>query len=100
MSGHYDNGMTHSMTMDQRRFASSATRRLLGQDGPFHVEGREVWIENLSCREMVKPLGTPLLVYSSARLLDNIAAVCSQMVLESRLRDLESKAILGAGIPA
>lgn len=63
------------MTSDTRLSVSSATRRLLGQDGPFRVEGGEVWIEGFSCREIVKPLGTPLLVYSSARLLDNIAAV-------------------------
>lgn len=63
------------MTSDTRLSVSSATRRLLGQDGPFRVEGGEVWIEGFSCREIVKPLGTPLLVYSSARLLDNIAEV-------------------------
>lgn len=65
------------MIRDQRQFASSATRRLLTQDGPFHVESGEVWVEGLSCREMVKPLGTPLLVYSAARLRDNIAEVAA-----------------------
>lgn len=69
----YDNGMTNSVTLNQRRVASSATRRLLRQDGPFHTEAGEIWIEHLSCREIVKPLGTPLLVYSAARLRDNIA---------------------------
>ncbi|MGB4782707.1 MAG: hypothetical protein WBH61_11850 [Candidatus Methylomirabilis sp.] len=68
-------GMATSMTRDKRVSASSATRRFLSQDGPFRVEGGEVWIESLSCREIVKPLGTPLLVYSTARLLDNIAEV-------------------------
>jgi len=63
------------MTRDTRLAAVSATRRVLSQGGPFRVEGGEVWIESLSCREIVKPLGTPLLVYSAARLLDNIAEV-------------------------
>lgn len=67
--------MTNSMTLDHRRFAALATRRLLGREGPFHVESGEVWIERLSCREIAKPLGTPLLVYSAARLRDNIAEV-------------------------
>ena len=75
MSARNNAGTAISMTRDARLFASSATRRLLSQDGPFHVEGGEVWIESLSCREIVKPLGTPLLVYSTARLLDNIAEV-------------------------
>ena len=70
-------GMTTRMTRDTRLSALSATRRLLRQDGPFHVAGGEVWIEGLSCREIVKPLDTPLLVYSSARLLDNIAEVAA-----------------------
>ncbi len=69
--------MTKQMTNDQRLFASSATRRFLRQDGPLHVKGGEIWIEGLSCREMAKPLGTPLLIYSSARLRDNIAAVAA-----------------------
>ena len=69
--------MTKSMTLDQRRFASIATRRLLGQEGPFHADSGEVWIERLSCREIAKPLGTPLLVYSAARLRDNIAEVAA-----------------------
>lgn len=66
-------GTATRMIRDKRLSVSWATRRLLSQDGPFRVEGGEVWIESLSCREVVKPLGTPLLVYSSARLLDNIA---------------------------
>src|SRR5574337_1160134 len=70
-------GAAMSMTRDTRLFAPSATRRLLGQDGPFHVDGGEMWIESLSCREIVKPLGTPLLVYSSARLRDNIVEVAA-----------------------
>lgn len=70
-------GTATRMTSDTRLSVSSATRRLLGQDGPFRVEGGEVWIEGFSCREIVKPLGTPLLVYSSARLLDNIAEVAA-----------------------
>ncbi|MDD5560114.1 hypothetical protein [Candidatus Methylomirabilis sp.] len=70
-------GAAMSMTRGIRLFASSATRRLLGQDGPFHVDGGEMWIESLSCREIVKPLGTPLLVYSSARLRDNIVEVAA-----------------------
>ncbi len=69
--------MTTRMTLDQRRFASIATRRLLGQEGPFHADSGEVWIERLSCREIAKPLGTPLLVYSAARLRDNIAEVAA-----------------------
>lgn len=68
-------GTATRMTSGTHLSVSLATRRLLGQDGPFRVEGGEVWIEGLSCREIVKPLGTPLLVYSSARLLDNIAEV-------------------------
>src|SRR5574337_1986988 len=77
MSARDNAGAAMSMTHGTRLFASSATHRLLGQDGPFHVEGGEMWIENLSCREIVKPLGTPLLVYSSARLRDNIAEVAA-----------------------
>lgn len=73
MSERDDNGMTHSVNLNQRRIASSATRRLLSQDGPFHAEAGEIRIERLSCQEIVKPLGTPLLVYSAARLRDNIA---------------------------
>lgn len=69
--------MTKRMTLDHRRFASIATRRLLGQKGPFHAESGEVWIERLSCREIAKPLGTPLLVYSAARLRDNAAEVAA-----------------------
>lgn len=64
-----------SMTRDKQFSALSATRRVLSQGGPFRVKGGEVWVEGLSCRELVKPLGTPLLVYSTARLLDNIAEV-------------------------
>ena len=75
MSGRCDNDMKKSTTIDLRRFASSATRRLLRQDGPLHAKDDEVWIEGLSCREIVKPLGTPVLVYSAARLRDNIAEV-------------------------
>jgi diaminopimelate decarboxylase len=70
-----DIGMTTRTTRDIRLSASIATRRFLNRDGPFHVEDGEVWIEHLSCREIVKPLGTPLLVYSAARLRDNIAEV-------------------------
>src|SRR5574337_45911 len=68
-----DNGMTNSVDPNPHHIASSATRRLLRQDGPFHMEAGEIRIERLSCREIVKPLGTPLLVYSAARLRDNIA---------------------------
>ncbi|MCZ7625715.1 MAG: hypothetical protein M5R38_07565 [Candidatus Methylomirabilis sp.] len=64
--------MTKRTIHDYRRFASSATRRLLEQDRPFHVKDGEVRIEQLPCREVVKPLGTPLLAYSAARLRENI----------------------------
>ncbi|WP_337286942.1 hypothetical protein [Candidatus Methylomirabilis sp.] len=63
------------MTRDVRLSALSATRRHLNQGGPFRVEGGEIWVEGLSCREIAKPLGTPLLVYSAARLRDNITEV-------------------------
>ncbi|MBI3781582.1 MAG: hypothetical protein HY278_11100, partial [candidate division NC10 bacterium] len=61
------------MTSDEHLFASLATRRLLRKDGPLRVEGRQVWIESLLYRDIVTQLGTPLLVYSSARLRDNIS---------------------------
>ena len=61
------------MTHDETRFASLATRRLLSQRGPLRTEGGAVRIEGLTCDELVKRLGTPLLVYSSARLRDNVA---------------------------
>jgi len=61
------------MTHAEYLFASSATRRLLSQDGPLHIEGRGVWIETLPYREVVKQFGTPVLVYSSARLRENIS---------------------------
>lgn len=60
------------MTRDERRWALSATRRLLGRDGPLHVKGGHLWIEALPSQEIVKRLGTPVLVYSAARLRDNI----------------------------
>ncbi len=60
------------MTRHEYLSASSTTRRLLSQGGPLRLEGREVWIEALPYQEIVKQLGTPLLVYSSARLRDNI----------------------------
>ena len=61
------------MTRDEYLLASSATRRFLRQDAAFRSEGGKLWIEALSYREILKQLGTPLLVYSSARLRDNIA---------------------------
>ncbi|GEM_PF-1007646 len=75
MSARNDTDMIPRMTSDVRLSALSATRRLLSQDGPFHVTGGEMRVEDHSCRDLVKPLGTPLLVYSAARLRDNIAEV-------------------------
>ncbi len=55
--------------------ASSATRHLLSRGGPLRVEANQLWIESFPHQEVVKRLGTPLLVYSSARLRDNIKEV-------------------------
>src|SRR3990172_2267839 len=60
------------MMRDGHRLASSATRRLLSRNGPLRTEGGQLWIERLPSRELVERLGTPILVYSSARLRDNI----------------------------
>ena len=60
------------MMRDGHRLASSATRRLLSRNGPLRTEGGQLWIEGLPSRELVERLGTPILVYSSARLRDNI----------------------------
>ncbi|HWR20478.1 MAG TPA: hypothetical protein VN444_01305, partial [Verrucomicrobiae bacterium] len=65
------------MIRDKQFSALSATRHVLSQGGPFRVKDGEVWVEGLSCREIVKPLGTPLLVYSAMRLLDNIAEIAA-----------------------
>ncbi len=75
------------MTRDEYLFASSATRRFLSHDGAFRTEGGTLWIEALSYREILKQLGTPLLVYSSARLRDNIAeAVAAGQVCPHPIR--------------
>jgi diaminopimelate decarboxylase len=60
------------MTRDDHRVASSATRRLLRRNGPLRTEGGQLWIEGFPARALVERVGTPVLVYSSARLRDNI----------------------------
>ncbi len=75
------------MTRDEYLFTSSATRRFLRQDGVFRSEGGKLWIEALPYREILKQLGTPLLVYSSARLRDNIAeAIAAAQVCHPPIR--------------
>ncbi|MGH7410763.1 MAG: diaminopimelate decarboxylase family protein, partial [Candidatus Methylomirabilis sp.] len=60
------------MTDDERRSALLATRRLLSRGGPLREEGGQLWIEALRHQEVVRRLSTPVLVYSAARLRDNI----------------------------
>ncbi len=60
------------MTRSEYRSALFATGRLLRRGGPLRTESRRLWVEGLSDQEIVTRLGTPLLVYSSARLRDNI----------------------------
>jgi len=60
------------MIRDEHGMAFAAMRRLLRRNGPLRTEGGQLWIEGLSSRELVERLGTPVLVYSSARLRDNI----------------------------
>ncbi len=50
----------------------AATRRLLGHDGPLRLERGRLWVEALPYDEVVSGPGAPVLVYSSARLRDNI----------------------------
>jgi diaminopimelate decarboxylase len=63
------------MTRGEDHSALSATRRLLGQKGPFRLQKGRLWIESLSSDGLVNDLGTPILIYSSARLRDNIRQV-------------------------
>ncbi|MBI2902208.1 MAG: hypothetical protein HYY12_01285 [Candidatus Methylomirabilis oxyfera] len=60
------------MMRDHHRLASLATRRLVSRNGPLHTEAGQLSIEGLPSQEIVQRLGTPVLVYSSARLRDNI----------------------------
>ncbi len=50
----------------------AATRRSLGQKGPLRLHKGHLWIEALPYDDLVSGSGTPILVYSSARLRDNI----------------------------
>jgi len=60
------------MTRSEGHVALSATRRLLGQEGPLRLKRGRLWIESLPSDEVASSLGTPILVYSSARLRDNV----------------------------
>lgn len=50
-------------------------RQILLASRPFRYRKGQFWIERVPCEEVVASLGTPVLVYSRERLLNNIATL-------------------------
>lgn len=55
-----------------RGLGSQFDERLLAFSQPFRFRRGRFWIEAIPYRKIVEELGTPVLVYSKARLLDNV----------------------------
>ena len=55
-----------------RGSGSTFDERLLAFSPPFRFRRGRFWIENVPYRKIVEEFGTPVLVYSEARLLDNV----------------------------